>query len=235
MSRISCSAIYKSALYRKTMNIGQRIQKARRKRGVNQSELARALGVSPQSVQQWEDGTTEPRRHRIAAIAAFLRVPEIALLTDHGSAPTQNVRPVGIQPPDTHYPIISWVAAGSWHESIDHREPGDAEHHMPAPPGVRCHPDSFWLEVQGRSMINNGSGISYPPGSYIFVDVGDRDLVTGKLIVAKLSDTNETTFKRLNVEGGSVYLEPLNPQYDVLRVNGNSEIVGTVKGVTLKV
>lgn len=52
--------------------IGKNIEAARLRLGLNQSELARLLGVSPQSVQQWEAGETEPRRKRIQAIAECL-------------------------------------------------------------------------------------------------------------------------------------------------------------------
>ncbi|MBP4001526.1 helix-turn-helix transcriptional regulator [Pseudomonas koreensis] len=61
-------------------NIGKRITKAREKAGLNQSELARALGVKPQSVQAWESGRNVPRHKKIEAISVFLGIPIMDLI-----------------------------------------------------------------------------------------------------------------------------------------------------------
>lgn len=54
-------------------NIGKRIAQARERAGMNQSELARALGVKPQAVQKWEAGGS-PKNDRLASLAAALNV-----------------------------------------------------------------------------------------------------------------------------------------------------------------
>ncbi|RDE25296.1 helix-turn-helix domain-containing protein [Motiliproteus coralliicola] len=53
---------------------GRRIAEARAKVKLNQSELARAMGVTPQAVQQWEEGLTSPRGNRIGKLAELLQV-----------------------------------------------------------------------------------------------------------------------------------------------------------------
>lgn len=53
-------------------NIGKRIAIAREAKGLNQSELARALGVRPQSVQAWEASRNIPRPKKLEAIAVAL-------------------------------------------------------------------------------------------------------------------------------------------------------------------
>ncbi len=53
---------------------GRRIAEARAKVKLNQSELARAMGVTPQAVQQWEEGLTSPRGNRIGKLADLLQV-----------------------------------------------------------------------------------------------------------------------------------------------------------------
>ena len=54
--------------------IGQRIAARRKEVGFSQTDLANRLGISPQSVQQWErEGGTEPRPKRIQEIATALR------------------------------------------------------------------------------------------------------------------------------------------------------------------
>ena len=58
------------------MAISDRIAKARKAAGLTQSELARRLGIRPQSVQSWEAGITAPRARRLTQVAEVLGVPE---------------------------------------------------------------------------------------------------------------------------------------------------------------
>ncbi|WP_369952116.1 XRE family transcriptional regulator [Ralstonia syzygii] len=60
--------------------IGKSIAKAREEKGMNQSELARAVGVSPQAVQKWEAGTSTPRPSKVADLAAALGIDAAGLL-----------------------------------------------------------------------------------------------------------------------------------------------------------
>lgn len=62
------------------MKVGERIKQARERASMTQSELARAVGVRPQSVQQWERGETDPRGKRMDAIAGALGVDKLWLL-----------------------------------------------------------------------------------------------------------------------------------------------------------
>ncbi|MDN8915742.1 S24 family peptidase [Staphylococcus aureus] len=39
---------------------------------------------------------------------------------------------------------------------------------------------------------------------------------------------DEFTFKRLIRDGGIEYLEPLNPRFDLIPINGNCTIIGKV-------
>lgn len=55
-------------------DIGERITAARESARLNQSELARQMGVSPQAVQKWEAGETVPRGQRIERLASVLGV-----------------------------------------------------------------------------------------------------------------------------------------------------------------
>lgn len=53
-----------------------RLIESRKNKGINQTELSNALGVSAQAVQQWESGSTMPRGKRINALARVLDVPK---------------------------------------------------------------------------------------------------------------------------------------------------------------
>lgn len=54
------------------MQIGERIQKLRKKRGLTQAALAERLFVTPQAVSQWERGITIPDTDKLADIAGVL-------------------------------------------------------------------------------------------------------------------------------------------------------------------
>lgn len=53
--------------------IGKRIESTRVSLGLNQSELARMVGVSAQAVQQWEKGETTPRGKNLTKISTYLQ------------------------------------------------------------------------------------------------------------------------------------------------------------------
>ncbi|MFG0496878.1 XRE family transcriptional regulator [Pseudomonas sp. YQ_13] len=72
-------------------NIAQIITKARLQRGINQSELARELGVSPQSVQAWESGRSVPRPAKFQDIARALGIRSQSLLQASGMMNVKSV------------------------------------------------------------------------------------------------------------------------------------------------
>ncbi|MBA4143292.1 MAG: helix-turn-helix transcriptional regulator [Nitrosospira sp.] len=60
------------------MDIARIIREGREKLNLNQSQLAALVGVSPQAVQQWESGATQPRGKRLNKIAEVLRLAPAA-------------------------------------------------------------------------------------------------------------------------------------------------------------
>ena len=59
------------------IEIGNRIKKTREELGLKKVEVARALDVSHQSVQQWESGQTTPRGARMDRLASLLSLIHI--------------------------------------------------------------------------------------------------------------------------------------------------------------
>ena len=121
-------------------------------------------------------------------------------------------------------PVISWVQAGSW---VDCNDPlplgvGDSWEDVPMNTSL----NAFWLQVRGDSMTSP-VGRSVPEGSLILVDP-EVEADNGRLVIAKLTDSQEVTFKLLVLDGGRKYLKPLNPAYPLLEINSNCEIVGVV-------
>lgn len=56
------------------MNIHDRIKSAREQKGMSMEQLGSIVGVSWQTVQQWENGKTAPKRKRLDAVADALGV-----------------------------------------------------------------------------------------------------------------------------------------------------------------
>lgn len=69
------------------------------KNGGNQSEMARFVGVSPQAVQKWMNGTTEPKGRNLQLAAEFLGVSVETLLFGAKSEGKAADAGVGLAPP----------------------------------------------------------------------------------------------------------------------------------------
>ncbi len=71
------------------------------------------------------------------------------------------------------------------------------------------------------------------PVALILIDTG-KDSENGSLVVAKLTDSNEATFKKLVIDGGNWYLKGLNPTWPVMKVNGDCKIIGVTVQMMMK-
>jgi SOS-response transcriptional repressor LexA len=228
-----CNEADNKQLYSRQMDtIAHRIARARELKGLNQSELARALSVTPQAVQNWESGKSSPRGHRVKETAAILGITvEYLLFGDNPTSvitvttPASNVEPM-LQPnrKTKDYPLISWIAAGAWAESPDNFHPGSADEWFSSTENAGDH--GFWLTVRGDSMTCNGNP-TFPEGSHILVRP-EAELVSGKYYVVKLLDSGEQTFKQYVEDSGHKYLRPLNPNYRTIEIDGNCHFIGRV-------
>ena len=64
-------------------DIGRRIWRARRAAGISQANLAGLLGVSRQTVRNWERGRTAPSGHMAADLLEWLGHAEGAMAQTH--------------------------------------------------------------------------------------------------------------------------------------------------------
>ena len=63
-----------------------RLEALREALGINQSELGRRLGVSPQAVQKWESGANGPRGERLNKLASTHRTTVGYLISGEGKS-----------------------------------------------------------------------------------------------------------------------------------------------------
>ncbi|MBB1617130.1 repressor [Pseudomonas sp. UMC65] len=203
------------------MEIGQSIRKARKAKGWTLEELAHQVGSDTGNLSRLERGLQGASHEMLNKIVKILGI-SFELPQDPALA---NVS-MALQPvrAEKSYPLISWVVAGSWAESPDLYQPGDAEAWLPSTENAGD--KGFWLTVRGDSMTCIGNP-SFPEGSKILVKP-ESDLISGKYYVVKLLDSGEQTFKQYIEDAGHRYLKPLNPSYRTIEINGNCHFIGRV-------
>lgn len=195
--------------------IAVRIKRLREVKGLSQKALAELCGWASQSrIGNYESGTRSVSVEDAGVIARALDVATAELLFGDNYQ--------GHYKPEAKYPLISWVSAGAWCEAV---EPHDAQT-VDEWYESDCHivGDAFWLRVQGDSMTAP-TGLSVPEGMMVLFDTG-KEAINGSFVIAKLTDANEATFKKLVIDAGSMYLKGLNPAYPLIPINGNCRIIG---------
>ncbi len=189
-----------------------------------QAAVAEKAGVSQTTVSRLLRGEVDPQSGTQRRVADALGIKLAPLLENPGPAADSLAdqiarepvkRPVGV-------PLVSWVQAGAFAESIDTFQPGDAEVWLICP--RKCGANTFALQVHGTSMAP-----VYQDGEFIFVDP-DVEPTNGTDVVVRLEDSNEATFKRFVVENGQKFLMPLNSEWEPQRIAlpADARIAGVV-------
>lgn len=204
----------------KNETVGERIQALRKGKSLSQVSLAKAVGVSNVAISQWERSETEPRGDNLLSLASALECNPDYIL--YGNKNSSNIKYIAPFKPGRRYPVLSKVQAGSWAEAVEAYSLKDIDQWLESDAHIQG--DAFWLEVDGDSMTAP-MGLSIPEGTFVLFDTA-REAINGSLVVAKLSDSNDATFKRLVIDGGQRYLKGLNPSWPMTPINGNCRIIG---------
>jgi SOS-response transcriptional repressor LexA len=231
----------------KPVHIGIRIAELRDRVGMNQSDLARALGIKPQAVQKWEAGNAAPRPQKHKAIAAALStsVRELIRGTELEEIPDSSAQKVvssgrvsllrsakgGAPKTESGFlPLISWVQAVDWGPDMGNFRPEEAED------WIRCPfdhgPAAFILEVEGESNYDPTGPKSYAPGEFIAVDPA-RTPANRSMVVVRLDRNERAAFKQLLMdESGTRLLKSLNPNWpnQITAMPEGARIIGVVIG-----
>jgi SOS-response transcriptional repressor LexA len=202
------------------MNIGERVKMKRLEMGMSQEELAAKSGTTQQSIVNVETGKTKSPRNILELAKALNVSPEYLKDGDVSN----NVSYIGVKERKGHYPLVSWVSAGCWLEAVEPYRKDEIDSWPETT--VDASDGSFWLRVKGDSMTSP-VGFTVPEGMIILVDP-EKEAINGNLVVAKLENENEATFKQYMVDAGRKYLKALNPHHPPTIINGNCRIVGVV-------
>lgn len=214
--------------FQRMSTLAERIKSARIHAKLTQKALALKAGVEQPVISQLETGKNLQSAH-LPKIAHACGVSAIWLSENIG----QMINSVAIesnvgesrQPVESYrYPVISWVAAGAWAEAVEPYPAGFSDRYEFSEYDSKG--AAFWLEVKGDSMTSP-VGQSITEGTLILVDT-EAEATPGKLVIAKLPESNEATFKKLVNDGGKLFLKPLNPSYPIEVFDEHCRIVGVV-------
>ena len=205
------------------MGIRENLQRLMDQAGENPHSLSAKTRVTQPTIYRILEGETlEPKQSTVEKLASFF------CLTPDQLRGRDTAHPASVSAgPDIrgHVPLISWVQAGSWNHAEDPLQPGDADEWLPCP-ASHSH-RSYALRVRGDSMTSP-HGKTYPEGCIIFVDPDQKSPPNGARIIAKLSGSDEVTFKVLVMDAGRTWLKPLNPQHPPILEE--FRVLGTVIG-----
>lgn len=203
-----------------------------------QSAVARLLNASPQTVKNWEARGVSKQgmldaEQLIGCRSSWVRTGDGDMADLSHSSDTQaslnveSLDPINIeQAPGLRgkVPLISFVQAGAFAETIDNFNPGDADEWIDATCPVNRH--TFALRVVGDSMEPD-----FPAGTILIVEP-ELSPEPNDFVIAKNGD-NEATFKQLTRDGADWYLKPLNPRYPIKPL-GTSRVIGVVRDAVRK-
>ncbi|NIH23419.1 LexA family transcriptional regulator [Providencia heimbachae] len=197
--------------------IGERLKSIRESRGLSQAQLAKLCGYSAASrIGNYELGERKISADDALVISEALGVsPAELMFGDQSDQVISNYE----------YPLFSKIQAGAFSENSNAYTKKDAVAWIPT--AKKASESSFWLEVEGHSMTApQGGRPSFPEGMLILIDP-EQEVKFGDFCIARLLN-DEFTFKRLIREGETEYLEPLNPRFEMIPINGNCQIIGKV-------
>lgn len=189
--------------------------------GVTQEGLKKALGVTTRgAVGHYLSGRREPSIEQLIALAKTLRCTVNWLIEGVDTIQDANTSPLSYN--GGKVPLIDWVQAGDFQRVTDPYEVGDAERWIPSP--IEGRAQIFALRVRGPSMEPR-----FRDGEIIYVDP-HKEAENGSIVVVRLEDSVEATFKQLWIDGNQWLLKALNPDWprQIIEVKETATICGVV-------
>lgn len=213
--------------------LGAAIRRRREHLEMGQKALAEVSGLEQGNISRMERGLQDIPHDKIVAVAKalgttpgrlYLDAETLGLEVAEGGTAYQLTQELGVR----HIPLISWVEAGSFAEAVDSYARGTGKKMIQT--SLKVGRLAYALEVHGNSMNNpRDERRSFPNGTVIIVDPA-REIRNGALIVARIEDEAETTFKQYVEDAGRRMLVPLNPQFPVIPIDQPLIYCGTVVG-----
>ena len=165
-----------------------------------QLEIAKSIGVSPQTFNTWCKGVAIPRMGKVQALADYFNINKSDLIEDK----KLNIDTVPIES-GYSIPVLGRVAAGYGKEAVE-----EVIGQIEISPALAAKGDYFGLLIKGDSMIPT----LYDGDTVIVQRVDDAE--SGDLVIA-LVNGHDATCKRLQKYAEGIALIPQNPVYEPMR------------------
>jgi SOS-response transcriptional repressor LexA len=198
--------------------------------------LSQKFSISDKGAGKWLNADAIPETSKIPLLANFLKVNSEWLISGTGEMLVNKIDSKNLDNNISNplpisgrlIPVISWIQAGSW--TTVEAVPAGTQFEEWLPSNPKCGKHGYGLEVSGESMLPD-----FRPGDKIYVnpDFQISDLKTGDLVIVACNCESEATFKKLIVESGHMYLQPLNPNWpeQTIPLLDDSKLVGKVVGL----
>ena len=165
-----------------------------------QLEIAKSIGVSPQTFNTWCKGIAIPRMGKVQALADYFNINKSGLIEEK----KLNIDTVPIESGYT-IPVLGRVAAGYGKEAVE-----EVIGQIEISPAMASKGEFFGLLIKGDSMIP-----TLYDGDTVIVQRTD-DAESGDLVIA-LVNGHDATCKRLQKYAEGIALIPQNPVYEPMR------------------
>lgn len=191
-----------------TKGLSFRIQTERKKQELTKSQLARKVGVTRSAVGQWENGyTSDLKAKYIFDLASALNVSAEEL---YFGTPTAGFA----------RSLVGMVPLIEWNEIEDKTVKGIS--FIPTTQNLDAD-NGFALKMDSDVMQAVGS--PFPLNSKV-IFARDREWKSGDYVVAQCCKNGGFIFRQIMVDGNSIFLKPLNPQYPVQTCDEDLKVVG---------
>lgn len=179
-------------------------------------------GFDAASLSRFERGQQGIATDKLAAIAAALGVPlsDIYARAEGRSVDNATTGPVV----HGQVPLLSRVQAGQWGEIMGDMQVNEITDWVSTT--AKVSPNAYALRIEGDSMEP-----TLPDGSIVIVDPAAA-ADNGKIVVVR-QNGSEATVKKLVVDGGKQFLQPINPRYPIMEAGQDAVFCGVVRQVVL--
>lgn len=182
-----------------------------KKNGGNQSEMARFIGVTPQAVQKWISGESEPRGKNLEAAANFLGLTPAFLKYGQPGLVTA-IHPDDTPPDDVVFVPESRIEFSggngkvAMYELVEDEEP--ATYRLSWFQKYKINPDRVRrFRVSGHSM----EPMLYPRDT-ILVNTEETNIIDGKMYAIRYGDELRVKYLSRRLDG-TLTLRSVNPDY----------------------
>ncbi|MBQ6264497.1 MAG: helix-turn-helix domain-containing protein [Clostridia bacterium] len=189
-------------------------------KGKKSVDLAKAIGVSKQTVSEWINGGRFPRMDKVDKMCIYLNCTRSDLMEE-------KKEPTALSSATGFVKLYDGIPCGA-PAFIDEQVKGFL-------PTLLPHPENYAaIRVHGDSMI--GAGIT--DGCTVMIK--KQSYAEDGQIVACRINNEEVTLKRFRQQGETIFLMPENPNYTPVIVpvsdfdNGTAQILGVLKQIIIE-